>query len=303
MMGSQCELDSFVSKFRYMCSAGYKTSLTFSSENGTAHVRFDANLGFLPPLLSVPPPVSPLQRQRSPSYFRRLKRRSALRQNISSLNGTNSTSMNGEKENDVTEEVAINSKEECSDANRETSLNTENNVAVSSCVVQKSKCIKDYETEEVHTQVKNNEDDSIVMDEAIVNETINEYVKPVDDTEKLKEVNRWSSIRVYDSSLPAKEAQDIQNDSAFQRQEPAAIERLKNVTIGSQVCYKLKSQSMPTLYFEYEKVRCSTCGLPFDSTIELADHGEVFKFCCRMCGTCYRTCEEALPCCLGAGHA
>ena len=72
--------------------------------------------------------------------------------------------------------------------------------------------------------------------------------------------------------------------------------------LGSQVCYK-KSQSMPTLYFEYEKVRCSTCGLPFSSTIELADHDEVYKFCCRVCSTCYRTYQEALPCCLEAGHA
>ena len=71
---------------------------------------------------------------------------------------------------------------------------------------------------------------------------------------------------------------------------------------GSQVCYK-KSQSMPTLYFEYEKVRCSTCGLPFSLTIELADHDEPYKFCCRICSTCYRTYQEALPCCLEAGHA
>ena len=42
---------------------------------------------------------------------------------------------------------------------------------------------------------------------------------------------------------------------------------------GSQVSFK-KSQSMPTLYFEYElnkKVKCSICGLPFDSTIDNPD--------------------------------
>ena len=60
---------------------------------------------------------------------------------------------------------------------------------------------------------------------------------------------------------------------------------------GSQVSFT-KSQSMPTLYFEYElneKVKCSICGLPFDSTIELADHDKLYQYYRRTCYTSWGT--------------
>ena len=76
-MGGNRELESFVSKFRYLCSAGYKCSLSFSSEKGQTLVCFNAELGFIPPPVDQPPPSSSSfpSRRRSPSYYRRLKKR------------------------------------------------------------------------------------------------------------------------------------------------------------------------------------------------------------------------------------
>ena len=90
MMANCYELDSFVTKFRYLCSAGYDATLTLSSEKGQAQVSFNVNLGSLPPPLTLPPPApivssaTPCQRRRSPSYYRRLKRRSESRLNLDS---------------------------------------------------------------------------------------------------------------------------------------------------------------------------------------------------------------------------
>ena len=85
MMATQCELDSFVTKFRNICSLGYNATLTISSKNGQAHVGLDIDLGFLfPPPSSLPSQVSSTPRHRSPSYYRRLKKCYAARQNCSS---------------------------------------------------------------------------------------------------------------------------------------------------------------------------------------------------------------------------
>ena len=89
MMGNYFELESFIAKFRYLCSAGYDASMTLSSEKGEARISFNVNLGVLPPPMTVPPPATtapdtPCQRRRSPSYYRRLKRRSNARQNLDS---------------------------------------------------------------------------------------------------------------------------------------------------------------------------------------------------------------------------
>ena len=81
-VSASVELESFIAKFRYLCSAGYQASLSLKSENGIARVSFDVTLGFVPPPVSLPPPVSPSQqRHRSPAYLRRLKRRKEARQN------------------------------------------------------------------------------------------------------------------------------------------------------------------------------------------------------------------------------
>ena len=96
------ELDSFVTKFRYLCSAGFNASLTVKSNgDGRARVSFEVDLGFLQPPLTVPPPVSPVPQRRSPAYFRRLKKRKDCRQKIGPLfdSGTTNESIV------VTEEV------------------------------------------------------------------------------------------------------------------------------------------------------------------------------------------------------
>ena len=92
MMANCYELESFVAKFRYLCSAGFDSTLTLSPKKGQAHVSFNVNLGFLPPPLSFPPPstavpATPCSRRRSPSYYRRLKRRSDARQNLGASYG------------------------------------------------------------------------------------------------------------------------------------------------------------------------------------------------------------------------
>ena len=74
------ELQSFVNKFKYLCSAGYSSLLTFKAENGTTKISFDVSLGFLPPPISLPPPVVSQilpnkNKKRNASYVRRLDRR------------------------------------------------------------------------------------------------------------------------------------------------------------------------------------------------------------------------------------
>ena len=84
------ELESFVAKFRYLCSAGYRASLSFNSDaNGNAHVKFEVDLGFLEPPYAVPPPNSASPKKRSPGYYRRLQRRREEREHLNSSNIVN----------------------------------------------------------------------------------------------------------------------------------------------------------------------------------------------------------------------
>ena len=80
-MAIHLEIDSFVSKYRHLCTLGYEASLTFKSNNGHTQISFEVNLGFMPPPFSMPPPATPSPRPRSPAYNRRLKRRSDSRLN------------------------------------------------------------------------------------------------------------------------------------------------------------------------------------------------------------------------------
>ena len=81
MANSHHELDSFVTKFKYLCSAGFKAALSITTtENCGTHVSLNADLPFIAPPCYLPPPTivttsmkSP--RYRSPSYYRRLRRR------------------------------------------------------------------------------------------------------------------------------------------------------------------------------------------------------------------------------------
>ena len=80
-MVSTYELDSFIYKFRYLCCAGFKSSLTLRSENGQAYVSFDVNLGALATPVTLPPPGY-CKKPRSPSYFRRQEKRRQERTKI-----------------------------------------------------------------------------------------------------------------------------------------------------------------------------------------------------------------------------
>ena len=85
MAASHHELESFLQKYKYLCSAGFKAHLSFASENCCTRVSLEVDLPFLSPPWNSPPPftLSPQSpRNRSPSYFRRLKRRRDAREGV-----------------------------------------------------------------------------------------------------------------------------------------------------------------------------------------------------------------------------
>ena len=81
MHNGYCEIDSFVLKFRNLCHAGFKASLTLEAENGKAVVSLKAGLGHLPVPFILPPPHGQRHHfpnsHRGPAYQRRQERRKA----------------------------------------------------------------------------------------------------------------------------------------------------------------------------------------------------------------------------------
>ena len=76
------ELESFLSKFKYLCNAGYNASLTFKAENGSTDISFNVSLGFIHPPMNYPPPgfsAVSSTKKRNASYIRRQERRRSLR--------------------------------------------------------------------------------------------------------------------------------------------------------------------------------------------------------------------------------
>ena len=73
------EIDSFVTKFKYLCSAGFRTTLTIEAENGKASVCLKSDLDVLPPQYISGKPRHQSSRNRGPSYQRRQERRQAAR--------------------------------------------------------------------------------------------------------------------------------------------------------------------------------------------------------------------------------
>ena len=69
------EIDSFVVKFKNLCSAGYKATLALDVEDGKASVCLRANLGHVPPQPYRPPHHV----YRGPSYHCRQERRKAAK--------------------------------------------------------------------------------------------------------------------------------------------------------------------------------------------------------------------------------
>ena len=76
-MASTYKFESFVHKFRNLCFAGLKATLTLEADNGQAFVSLKAGLGCLSS--PSPPPPSPAypSQPRSPFYQRRQERRKA----------------------------------------------------------------------------------------------------------------------------------------------------------------------------------------------------------------------------------
>ena len=73
------EIDSFVSKFKMLWSAGVDASLNFESKPGEVFISLNCKVGRV-----LPPPAVPLSsvvpKHRSPSYYRRQARRKASRE-------------------------------------------------------------------------------------------------------------------------------------------------------------------------------------------------------------------------------
>ena len=76
------EIDSFVVKFKNLCSAGYKATLTLDAEDGKASVCLKANLGYVPPPFPSAQPYRPPPHG-GPSYYRRQGRRKAAQSAVS----------------------------------------------------------------------------------------------------------------------------------------------------------------------------------------------------------------------------
>ena len=75
---AEVELNSFITKFKYLCHAGFDASLNLSCAHGKATVTLQAEIGFMgPPPSQVP--HTPFKR-RSPAYSRRIARRQTMRQ-------------------------------------------------------------------------------------------------------------------------------------------------------------------------------------------------------------------------------
>ena len=84
---SGIELTSFVTKYRYLCSAGFQAHLSFSCQDGRTHVSLNVDLGILQPPVDQPPPTTALSKSskcKSPSYSRRLQRRRHERESATS---------------------------------------------------------------------------------------------------------------------------------------------------------------------------------------------------------------------------
>ena len=73
------EINSFIGKFKYLCAAGYTSSLEFKSDDGCVSIFLNSNVGFLTPPTQTPPPnfKRKCRPHRGPSYGRRQQRRRA----------------------------------------------------------------------------------------------------------------------------------------------------------------------------------------------------------------------------------
>ena len=71
-----CEIDSFVTKFKHLCQAGFVATLTVEAVDGKASVTLKSDLGPISPPYHAPRHGQP----RGPSYQRRQERHQAARE-------------------------------------------------------------------------------------------------------------------------------------------------------------------------------------------------------------------------------
>ena len=71
------EVESFVTKFRHLCHAGFNATLTFEAANGKASVFLKSELGVVKPPFPDHLRHHQSQPHRGPTYWRRQERRKA----------------------------------------------------------------------------------------------------------------------------------------------------------------------------------------------------------------------------------
>ena len=137
MATNELELNSFLTKFKLLCNAGFKASLRLDCSNGQAKVSLDVSLGSLQGLSngSASDSTSVKQkRKRSPAYYRRQEVRRKAR-----LLSTSATDIK------VAEEVAVNAEshlcgtegnqaeEVCIESIEDSELSVDNGMVVEDC--------------------------------------------------------------------------------------------------------------------------------------------------------------------------
>ena len=129
------EIDSFALRFKSLLPSGIKATLTFESEEGTAHVTLKAGLGsnYVPTakdmsLLCQNSNVFSLKKHRSPAYSRRQERRKLVQ---------NQRSMSEEEFNNLDASCRSHSHSEAEEAQVRPILEAAENNAVN---VKKCEC-------------------------------------------------------------------------------------------------------------------------------------------------------------------
>ena len=74
-MATELELNSFLTKFKQLCNAGFEASLQLNSKNGYATVSLEVKLGALQSSPNATQSSFKQKRRRSPAYYRRQEAR------------------------------------------------------------------------------------------------------------------------------------------------------------------------------------------------------------------------------------
>ena len=294
MATSNQELDSFLAKYKYLCSAGHKASLSFKSENFCTRISLDVELPFMTPPWSLPPPscvqtptMSPTSlRHRSPSYYRRLKRRYDARQKVEE--DSNSIVDFGKKVEEaamlpkVVENAAedILSKEKIgTNSSDGAEMLTEENAAALDHV--ESECEVD-EKGEADGKIKHVLDANTGSEYDGIKSSINDVS---DDTPVVNGRGDCNGIGGLSGCV-------VHNDG-----KPAgANSRDRKCRVQVKDVQNLETDDHSSKNLDDDEFNCKLCGLLFESRQDLDNHNEAFTYCCWQCLTCYETLLEAQNC-------